>query len=84
MEMEYRKTEYDLIKSEYMTKDEIVQRYGRISFAYEKENTDNDTYLVIAISGDDAPFLKGRLMLDNIEFLGVENSIDEIIMGEVL
>lgn len=78
-----KKQEYSFIKPEMLNINEIKDKYGIVSFAYTKE--ENGTYYVIAVSETlRIPYFKTQLLMDRINFLGVNSLIVPEIFGEVL
>ena len=72
---------YKLIE-DFLTKDEIVCKYGKVSFAYLDK--DCDRYHIIAISDSEPQYLKTDLLMDNVDFCGTDTLMDlEPLLGVI-
>lgn len=68
--------------SEKLNKSEIKDIYGEVSFAYTNKN--DDVYNIVAISNDFPQYFKITLLIDKINFYGVDTTIEREIVNEVL
>ena len=74
-------THYKLT-NETLSKDEIIKKYGKISFAYSQKV--NNKYKVVAVSEFEPQYLNVILLNDKIPFVGVDTTMDIKYYNEVL
>ena len=75
---EYNYTEIN----DVLSKDEIKEKYGQVSFAYKE--VVQDKYCLVAISPEEQQYLKSFLLIDKVNFLGVDNVQDlELFCGVI-
>ena len=70
------------LTNETLSKDEIIKKYGKISFAYSQK--ENSKYKVVAISEFEPQYLNVILLNDKISFIGVDTTMDIKYYNEVL
>ena len=72
---------YTLVQGS-LSKDQILEKYGQVSFAYRRE--ENGIYDIVAISEEEPPHLRSFLLIDKVDFLGVDSSYPlEIFCGVI-
>lgn len=76
LEIDYKLT------NETLSKDEIIKKYGKISFAYSQKV--NSKYKIIAVSEFEPQYLNVILLNDKIPFTGVDTTMDIKYYNEVL
>lgn len=72
---------YILVNSQ-MSKEEIIEHFGKVSFAYS-EKLDN-TYKLVAIAKVEPQYLKVRLLMDKVDFFGTGTTMDIKYVPEIL
>lgn len=68
--------------NESLNKEEFKQKYGEKSFGYKSQN--NGVYQIVAISDFEPQYLKSFLLIDHIDFLGTDTTINIQHYAEVL
>ena len=58
------------IVNEYLTKDDVHNKYGDVSFAYTQKQ--GEKYKVIAVSALEQQYLKSELLIDKVNFCGTD------------
>lgn len=64
-----KEIEYTIV-NELLSKESINKKFGNVSFAYI--NRVNDMYQIKAVSSFEQQYLKAQLLIDKIDFAGVD------------
>lgn len=76
-----KKTHYTLIKQN-MTKDMILEKYGKVSYAYKELG--NGILYILAISNEEPQYLKTYLMIDKEQnFFSVDTFIENSYLDSI-
>ena len=87
IQSERKQKMYSLCNDVNLTKKDIMDKYGVVSFAYKNKeaNTEEPHYNLIAVSKELEPqYLKSDLILDDVFFVGTDTLMDiEEVFGVI-
>ena len=77
-----KKKEYRIVNKVFDNRESIENEFGEVSYAFFREN--DGKLFVVAVSSLDMPYLKTDLLMDKVEFYGVDSFIKHEDIGVIL